>query len=468
MREFELIIDEAFKNGLSPLDRPPTNSQLLWRCLGFRCADGGLEACEEFESPLPGALSLDYVWPFPQMIVGEGYTILAEKDTNTGYIRVYKVSEDHETITQLFESRPVLYPATLLEVADFGKYIFMTTGSTMIYWDAESEVWLRVAELDNVPTMRTICNFKGQAVGGHVLSDWYNCNDKHYVWSAIGSMDFTLGKDNEAGFRRCPYGGTVYHTRRLNDTVVGYSSEGITLIYPGTSASPEYGTGATLGFGELSDIGLINSGAVAGNLRRQVYLGEDYILREITSEGIKELGYQQYMEELGDRGDDIIITYDPSKKDFYIGNSAETYLLSPQGMTEIRQHPSAVWRRNKQTYMLPDAVDDNEPYFCTCEFDMGYRGQKTIFSIESDVILGFNPEAGVDWLLDLDTWGMEYYKVTNNEGITSIIIAGHTFRFRLKFSDLIKWSKMSYLKIRYKMTDMRGMRGVYAPPPRGQ
>ena len=467
MREFELIIDEAFKNGLSPLDRPPVNSQLLKECLGFRCADGGLEVHELLTNPFPSALSLDYVWPFPQVITGEGYTILAEKDAINGYIRVYKVSEDHQTITLLFTSEPVLYPATLLEVADFGEFIFMTTGSTMIYWDAESEVWQRVAELDTVPTMRTLCNFKGQVVGGCVLSDWYDCDEKHYVWSAIGSIDFTLEKGNEAGYRRCPYGGTVYHTRRLGDTVVGYSSEGITTIYPKGSATPEYGTGATFGFGEMSDIGLINRGAVNGNEQRQICVGEDYVVREVTSEGVKELGYKSYMEQLA--GEDIIVNYDPStEKNFYIGNSSKTFLLSPQGMTEILQHPSTVWRKNKQTYCLPDAEDSTEPYLCVQPFDMGYRGEKTVFVIESDAFNVTDGEATSDWSKDLKNWNLGSYSPINNEGIVTNIIAGSAFRFRLRFGSLGTDARINYMKVRYKMTDLRGIRGVHAPPPRGQ
>ncbi len=465
MREFELIIDDALKNGLSPIDNPPVNSHLLKECLGFRCADDGVEVYEVLTNPFPSSLSLDYVWPFPQVVVGEGYTILAEKDAITGYIRVYKVSDDHQVITQLFESMPVLHPATLLEVADFGKFIFMTTGSTMVYFDVGVEVWQRAAELDTIPTMRTICNFKGQAVGGCVLSDWYDCDETFYAWSAIGSIDFTLGKDNEAGYRRCLYGGTVYHTRRLGDAIVGYSSEGITLIHPGSSAVPEYGTGATFGFRGLSGVGLINRGAVCGDEQRQVYVGEDYVVRSITSKGIEELGFKSYMKELGES---IIVTFDKSKKDFYIGNSSKTFLLSPQGMSEILQHPSTVWRKNKQTHCLPPTEDSDNPYIVIRPFNMGYGGEKTIFTVESDAFDVTGSKAGVDWIKDLKTWNSGAYKPINNEGIALYVIAGNSFRFKLKFDSLGDKAKINYVKVRYKMTDLRGIRGVHSPPPRGQ
>ncbi len=466
MREFELVIDEALGKGLSPTTNPPPNSQWLRECLGFKCLDGGLEDYVELANPLPIAFNIDYVWPFPQVIVGERYTILVIRDTVTGYDSVYSVDATHTTVSLLFEIQSVVHSASLLEVADFGEYIFMTNGAAMVYWDAESSVWQRIAESDTIPSIRTVTNFKGQAVGGCVLSDWYDCDETFYVWSEIGSINFTPGKDNEAGYRRCPYGGEVYHTRRVGDAVIGFSSEGITLLFPSSSATPEYGTGATFGFKELDGVGLINRGAVNGTLRRQIYVGEDYILREVTSEGVKELGYQYYMERLA--GEDIIVSYDPSEKDFYIGNSTKTYLLSSDGLTEITQHPSTVWRLDGQTHMLPVTVDSDDPYLCSLPFNMSYGGEKTVFSIETDAFGIVGAEASVDWSKDLETWNANSYVSINNEGIAAIIISGNSFMFKLRFDSLNEGAKISYIKARYKMTDMRGIRGVYAPPPRGQ
>jgi hypothetical protein len=316
--------------------------------------------------------------------------------------------------------------------------------------------------------MRTICNFKGQVVGGNVVSAWHDCDETSYVWSKIGSMDFTIDEDNEAGYRRCPFGGVVKNVRRLGDNnVIGYSSKGITLMTPVNSPV------ASFGFTEMSNIGIINQGAVNGDLRRHVYVGEDYILREIALQGdivkkhdVKELGYQQYMEEL--QGEDIIVNYDPHSKDFYIGNSTKTYLLSPYGLTEVQQHPSSVWRLNYESSMIPDTIDTTKPVICTEIFDMGYKGQKTVDSIETDAILGLNIEAGLDWANDLVSWGMEFYKPLNNMGISAINASGNMFRFRIRFGTLYESGRIRFIKIRYKMTDLRGIRGVYAPGLRGQ
>ena len=461
MREFELTIDEL-KNGLSP-EKLPINTQFLYECLGFRSGKARLESHILLTNPLPGTVDMFYNWPFPQFITGEKYNFLIVRDSVTNqWDSVYSVSEDHLTVTHIFDVDELTFgKGTLMEVADFGEYAFMTNGVIMIYWDVALATWHPVIVSAYIPMMRTVCNFKGQAIGGNVVSSWYDCDSSSYIWSKIGAMDFVPEEDNESGYRRDPFGGVVWHTKRLGDFVVGYSSKGITFIFPVSDPVP------TFGFKEACNIGIINQGACNGDLNRQVFVGEDYILREVTKEGVKELGYQEYIQQLSD--EDIIVSYDPQKKDFYIGKSTKTFLLSPYGMTEVLQHPSAVWRSNKQSYMLPETVDGDSPLICTEPYDFGYRGLKTIFSIETDAQIMLSPEAAVDYSNPVN-WTSAGFKAINDQGCAALIVSGDSFRFRLRFGTLYDSTVVSYLKVRYKMTDLRGMRGVYAPPTsfRGQ
>ena len=461
MREYELIIDEALKNGLTPLRTTPFNSQLLQECLGFRLGRGGLEKYEVKDNPLPATLDLLYYWPFPQYITGELHNILVVRDELVNHEDiVYSVSNDHSTFSLIATLPVLIYGSygTLMEVADFGEYAIMVNGVVIIYWDTTLATWKTITTSTTIPLMRTICNFKGQVVGGNITNTWHDCDNTFYVWSKIGNVDFTPDNFNTAGYRRCPFGGNVYHTRRLGDNVVGYSSEGITLLRPVNSPS------TTFGFTELDNVGLINQGAMNGDLQRQVYVGEDKILREITSQGIKELGYEYYMEQL----DDIIVSYDKKLKDFYISDSVKTFLLSSSGLTEIPQHPSAVWRREAETYMLPDTVDDYEMLIVTQPFDMQFAGQKTITSLETDLLLGDSPQGAVSYYLNPSSYSTTPFKPFNDQNSCAITAAGNAFAFHLKFDPTYDNSRISYMKARYKMTDLRGIRGVYAPPPRGQ
>jgi hypothetical protein len=466
MREYEWNIDKALTKGLAP-EQLPINAEFLYQCLGFRCGKARLEAHVLLTDPVPVTVDKYYDWPFPQFLVGDAFHILVIRDTVNQQDSVYSISADHSTVTHIFDIHvPIYGKGSLMEVADFGEYLFMTNGVLMIIWDVALASWQAVPVSAIIPMMRTVCNLKGQAIGGGVLSNWPlanpQCDETFYLWSMIGFMNFTPEQNNEAGYRRCPYGGIVQHTKRMDDFVVGYSSKGIVFLMP--VGEPV----TTFGFKEVCDVGIINQGAMNGNLTRHIFVGEDFIIREVTKEGVKELGYQSYMEQLV--GEDIIVSYDSHTKDFYIGNSTKTFLLSLYGMTEVQQHPSAVWRSNNGSYMLPETVDSRMPTITSEPIDMGYAGQKTIATIESDVAVVDGPEAGADYTNNNTLWGIATYKPINDQGIVALAVSGNAFRASLRFAEIYNNTRISYIKIRFKMTDLRGMRGVYAPPTsfRGQ
>jgi len=476
MREYEIIIDEAFKKGLSPERNIPVNSGYLWSAFGFRIGRDGIEGYDHStNNPLSGSVDMLYSWPFPQWVSGERYNFLVIRDSVVNMEdKVYVVTDDY-VVTHIFNCDQVTFgTGTLMEVADFGEYAVMVNGVVMIYWDAALGDWHEIRSSATFPMMRTVCNFKGMIVGGNVIGvwnggtltydAWHDCDDKFYCWSNIGQADFTPGQDNVAGYRRDPYGGVVYHTRRLGDSVIGYSSKGVVRMDHVSDPAP------TFRFTELDDVGLLNQGAMDGNLQRQVYLGKDYVLREVTSEGVKELGYYQYMDNL--EGDsDIIINYDKARKDFYISNGSTTYLLSPYGLTQVPQHPSALWTDSSyddEVVMLPNTLDDPYvPMIASDKIDMGYRGLKTIFSVEADVAFTFEPKVTIGWLNSMDEWGWGKVSSFNGEGIAVNIISGNSFLIQITFEFVIPSMTLTYMKVRYKMTDLRGIRGVYAPPLRG-
>jgi hypothetical protein len=473
MREYEWTIDKALTNGLSP-EPLIVNAEFLYQCLGFRCGKGRLEAHVPLTNPVPVTVDMYYSWPFPQFIAGDKYNLLIVRDTLNQQDSIYSLSTDHLTVAHVFDIDELTFGlGTLMEVADFGEYVFMTNGVCMVIWNVALGAWQAVPVNTIIPMMRTVCNFRGQAVGGCILSLWHDCDETYYVWSKIGAMDFTPDQGNEAGYRRDPFGGEVYHVKRLGENAIGYSSKGVIRIYPVNNPA------ATMGFEELHDVGLINRGAMNGNLREHVFVDNDYNIWRVGI-GVDvgglviarvnpiRLGYQYYMEQLA--GEDIIVSYDPGKGDFYIGNSTKTFLLSPKGLTEVMQHPSAVWRSNRHSYAIPDTVDSSLPLIVTEPFDMTYAGQKTLSIIETDAAVVSDPEAGADCTYDNNSWTLATYKEMNNQGIASAVVAGNAFRACLRFGTIYNNTRISYIKARFKMTDLRGIRGVYAPPTsfRGQ
>ena len=453
MREYELKIDEAFEKGLNPLTRSFDGAPYLDECYWFRLANGGLEMFKPFKSPFLVNFNIVKAWPFPQVIQGEKYTLLFNK--NEDITEVYIV--DEESTTLISNTIP---HSELFEVADFGLYAIATNGQRYLHLDVGPPItWEVFTTTTAIPLVRTLINYNGQPVGGGVLSNWYNCDETFYIWGKIGEMDFTPDRRNEAGYRRCPYGGEVMNVRQLGNNIVGYSTKGITLMYPSESPIP------TFGFKHMSDVGIINKGAVDGSKFKHVYVGSDYVLRLVTSEGIQELGYSIYMKRLEGQ---ILVIHDKEKDDFYIGDGNHCFLLTSKGMTEVPQNFSALWRFGGEMVAIPDDIEGADGYIISATHDMGYRGQKTVFTIECDATRVEDLRASVDYSNALNDVNSSTLKPVNNQGIASVIASGNQFRFKLRLNPLYTDTKISYLKARYKMTDLRGIRGVYAPPLRGQ
>jgi hypothetical protein len=469
MREYELVIDKALTKGLFPTRSIPTNSEWLWGALGFRVGREvltGYRISDDDDLVSISGIDFHYNWPFPQFIVGESYNILVVRNALTEEDIVYQVSNYYGTVVLIATIDEAGYgQGGLMEVADFGEYCLMVNGVATIHWDPAGPGWTEPAIGDTLPQMGTVCNLKGQAIGGNVTSVFHDCDETFYVWSKIGDIDFTPGIDNEAGYRRCPYGGEVLNVRRLGNSVVGYSSKGITLLTPVSEPA------TTISFTELDDVGLINKGAVDGDIHRQIYVGSDLVVREVTAQGVKELGYSYFMDELDEYN--IIVKYDRTKKDFYIGDDEYTFLLSPYGLTAVPQHPSALWTldheyaHEDEISMLPNTVDTGYvPAVISDIFDMGYRGQKTISSVETDIIAIYEPSVLVGAMNTIRVMNYTDAIRLNDEGIGAAVISGNEFAVMIRFDDadyIIENAPMRYIKVRYKMTDLRGIKGVYTP-----
>ena len=467
MREFYTIIDDALLSGLKPEARTPRNSPVLHEALGLRIGKKAIEGIEFLYNPLPLGLTMHYSWPFPQFLKQERYKILVVRDSAINLEDVVYSLDENYNATQIFAIDELTYgKGTIMELADFGEYAFMTNGVIMIYWDVGIDDWREVTIHADIPMMRTVCNFKGQMIGGCVLSDWHGCDEKSIVWSRIGEANFTPYRKNEAGFRRDPFGGEVYHVRRLGDNVVVYTSAGITLMNPVSSPA------ATFGFKEIHNVGLKNRGAMNGDYRRHVFVDLENTAWVLSEEGLKELGYAEYISELNNA--DNIINFNPYKGDFYISDGVKSLLLSPQGMTNYPHSVNAVWYDDEDGHNLcglPETVDGEiESLIVSHVIDMKYRGQKTIFSIELGASLLINAEVAVDWRMN-SSLGFQRtaFVPVNNEGIATLIAAGTEFRVCVKSDHFITGqSTLDYITLRWKMTDLRGLRGVYAAPPRGQ
>jgi hypothetical protein len=482
MREFEFTIEEALKKGLRSNKKAVRNKQVLVDCYGFRIGSEGVEVPEVTNYPFPASLAMYYSWPFPQFLQGDKHKILVVRDTFNMEDVVYSIGNTYEDITRVFSIDELTFgKGGLMELADFGKYAFMTNGVIMLYWDPTINDWQEVTSHTNIPMMRTICNFKGQMIGGNVVSDWLGCDETYILWSNIGEANFTPGMRNEAGFRKEPFGGKVLHVRRLGDDVIVYSTNGITRMFPVQDPAP------TFGFKEIHNIGIRNSGAVSGNVNEHLfvdkggsvwkldggpkltYLGYEEFTREFYEEG-----GEYYIDEYGDRSEaspEVIVSYDNLNSDFYICNNLLGFVKSPYGLSRLYKSMSSIWydRRLLGT-KHPDTIENLRHGIVSEVFNFGYAGGKTIFSIESGLNGATNSEVAIDWRTNIESdFQRTDWVPLNDSGIASLIIQGIEFRLCFRAEAMKSYSSnLDYFKVRWKMTDLRGLRGVYAAPPRGQ
>ncbi len=486
MREFYITIDEALQKGLRPEIRMPRGSPYLHECSSLRIGKKALEGIPFLEDIVSFQVTdglghfMHYNWPFPQFLKQESWKILVVRDHINERDMVYSF-DDSYAITEVFAIDELIYgQGTLMEMADFGEYTFLTNGVIMLYWDPTLGAWDNAVAIATIPMMRTVCNFKGQMIGGCVLSNWPvadpQCDETYIVWSNIGDVSFVPNRRNEAGYRRDPFGGEVYHVRRLGDDVIVYTSNGITRMFPVSSPA------ATFGFEELHGVGVLNRGAVNGDLNQHLVIDRDYVVWKVTKEGLKELGYAEYIEGLdAEYGAgiprNVIVNFNPYKRDFYISDGTKSLLLSPYGMTNYPDPVSAVWYDEVNWHELcglPETPDEeNYPLIVSDIIDMGYRAQKTIYTVELGGSALINPTVAIDWRMHpLVNFERTDFVPVNNEGIATLIISGTEFRICVKsdfFVQAIDFSSsLDYITARWKMTDLRGLRGIYAAPPRGQ
>jgi len=458
MREFELAFD-ALGKGLRPSRKVPRNTQALIECYNVKPYPLGLVPYEPLTDPF-AALYLTTEWPFPQLLVGSKRSFLIVRDSPTGEDLLYQVNADWSLTLILPLSHATYGVGGRYDLADFGDYVLLTNGAVMVTRNPVTGVYTPSVGTSDIPLCKTACDFKGQAVAGNVQSSWYERGVDSIVWSNIGDINFTPDRKNEAGFRE-HWRGEVYKVRQLGDQIVVYGKEGILALTPVTEPAP------TFRFNELADFGLAGVDAVGGN--KDVHLFVDsagWLWRAKKGGGLENLGYQEFMTLMSP--DNIIISYNPNEGDFYISDGIYGFILTPKGLAQIHQLPNSMAFVGGVLYGIFGDNGDTEFRLTTDVLDFGFRPRKTLFTTEIGIDTTSQVETAIDWRSNkADPFVRTPWTPANELGISTQIVSGVDFRLCLKSSSYTDVN-VDYIKQRWKMTDLRSIRGVYSPPPRGQ
>lgn len=465
MNEFELIIDDAYKAGLRRYEKSPVNFEALVECFNAKPGEVGLEPYEPFTA-LPIETPDDYdgvdqPWPFPQLISSERYAFIVYRDTGDQKETMYLINSDW-SLTQIAEFTILDYGSFggYWEIADFGTFVLLMNGVAMVYYDTLTSAW-KYGSISNddpyseVPVAKTLCNFRGQVVAGNFTDmpagDWWGGFGTEFVgWSRIGEVSFNQDLRNEAGYRPTLQGDVV-RVVPMRDLVVVYSEKGVGVIEPVTAPA------ATFGYIEILPI---NVSAAGGGLDRQILIDDAGNMWSFSSgKKIEELGYKEFMSQLTDP----IVVHHPDREEIYISDDEKCYVLTRYGLGECHQLVKSIGKVNGSIYATFDDTEDVEYRTKTHHFDMGLRGQKTTFVLEHGLVSEYLSMADVEWRHNISTdFSSSGLKPLNFQGVSSNRIAGVEFRVLTKSANYLG-VQQGYTKVRWKMTDLRSLRGVYRP-----
>lgn len=470
MREYYSTFDKALAVGLRPYSTSRRNAQELVEYFNCRVGKNGHESYEPLSNPLVYD-SVPYTtdnlppfnWPFPQFFQNARYNIAIIRDTEHMEDWIFSVDNDYKaTFIHTFDWH-TFGQTDVFDLADFEDYFLASNGKVLLFYDTVADRIRMTTEQSNTPLFKTACNFKGQAIIGNITSDWHSCDSSSIVWSKIGEANFIPSRQNEAGFRQMPQGGDVYRIRRLGDSIIIYGSRGITRMFPNQQ---------TFGWKELSTAGICCPTAVGGDTTQHLYVDQNATLwrmvddPEVFKPKRQELGYQEFLGQMD--LDNIVITFNPSNNDFCISDGVYSFLMSPYGLSRTHQRVSAMWADQENFFgMFTDSLDISAK-ITTAPFDTGQRGSKTLFSIEAGISKGDRVHCAADWRMEsLKDFRQTDWVELNPNGFAVLVITGTDLRACIKAEDYSDFH-IDYLTARWKMTDLRNIRGVYAAPPRGQ
>lgn len=161
------------------------------------------------------------------------------------------------------------------------------------------------------------------------------------AYSGTNSPIREIMQRNEFGLAPMPWQGTVLHQKQLGDVMMVYGDGGMTALVPG-------GPIATHGIRDLQGIGrtvgIASRSAIGGNTDGHVLVdGGGEVWRVGPNLQAERLGYGHIFA--GFLSDDIIVSHDHQRNEFYISgspDSAASYVLTETGLGKAPWVPTQV------------------------------------------------------------------------------------------------------------------------------
>ena len=242
-------------------------------------------------------------------------------------------------------------------------------------------------------------------------------------WSNIGSLDFTIWKDNVAGERPIDLRGWCYEVKKLGNKVVYYSENGVAFLSP---------SGVHWGLQIVSRIGVRSKQAICGNDQGHFYVDREGRLCRV-GEGIEVLDYSEYIDQMLSN---LVLSLDELNQRVYICDGLVGYVYDIASKS-FAEGPANITGIGVQDGSLLVAASSaiSVPAFsmCTDIYDMGNRKQKTIHYLDIGADLTNALYAAIDYRFDKSrAFATTPWTIVNPNGRANLPCGGVEFRFRLK------------------------------------
>ena len=431
-------------------------------------------------------------WPWPMAYFGEYYTIaFAVCDTDDCESGIAS-GDDQLVLFELYNASDTWYAKYMydfgsisnidhVDVLDFNMFYAVTAFGLDSSYDQQITSAFRypgeTAYGDThgalpdyrCPEFGTGCNFKGQAIIGNIYSTdeyWEQIGKSGVCWSAISKFDFRPD-ERTSGYRVMPWGdyksGMVYKIRRLGDVAMVYGDGGMAALVPAVDPV------TTFGLKEMRGAGIASFYHMAGDEQVHLFLDNRDDLWMIGQDlKPQKLGYREWMQDLTNAN--IVISYVPSKKRFYIADGTQCFVLTEYGMYETHQIPSCVgdYRNSVLAGFFVDSAD-YEARVTSGVLDFGLRCIKTLAEVE----ISGDYYDGSDTPLKTSTYYRYDHKDSgftqtswinfNDTGFAMPIVSAPEMKISVKADDYRNSTlNLDSLTARLKVSDKRGIRGMYA------
>lgn len=260
---------------------------------------------------------------------------------------------------------------------------------------------------------------------------------KNWVqWSNIGSLDFTIGKDNIAGERPLDWAGWIYETKKLIDKVIVYGENGVSILFP---------SGNTFGLNTIHRIGLKGKHAVTGDDNSHFFINNKGYLYSL-GESLEKLDYSEYLSIMTNP----VMSYDEENELVYICDGTYGYVYSPRD-SSLGTGPinlTGLTSQDGTLYVAASGTISTPLYnICTDIYDMGTRKLKTIFSLEFGVDLSTPLFASIDYRDNKSkSFAQTPWYYVDESGFVRITCSAREFRIRSKTKSYSYFEK-DYIKI---------------------